>query len=271
MWNIASVKKSIMFDVLGVMDRANRTNDLESLKIDYSLLKQETVEKFDRIYKAAIYKKDFLAAALYVPEDKTERHETILFYLLIEQAFEMQGFSNIVRWIKETTLIDFGYKIIAMCLSTERVAVSVEFVKELINDKQVSIIDYLNRTRLPERIKFSIYSMIYEFEQFKKELIIYLEEIYEEVKGLYTEFIAIYKSGEVMLKLHLQQKGLFNFITASFKSKTEVDIKQRKHIIILSLIRLEYSWCKKSGQVIYHVRGLFFLQRMIHCDKFTIF
>ena len=59
-WSIATMKKSILFDVLGVIDMANKTSSSKQFAYDHSLLKEETVSKYKKIYKSAINQNEIL-------------------------------------------------------------------------------------------------------------------------------------------------------------------------------------------------------------------
>ena len=119
-WSIASVKKSILFDVLGVMDRANRIRTRRTLQFDYSLLKKETVEKYEELYKVARNRSEWFAAAFYVPKKKFHgARETVIYSYLIAKAFDWVSYNCLERWLKETGSEAIVYHIAAACLSNE--------------------------------------------------------------------------------------------------------------------------------------------------------
>ena len=49
------------------------------------------------------------------------------------------------------------------------------------------------------------------------------------------------------------------------------DEKKRKHVIVLSLVRLEWGWIKHAKSSLYYIKGLFAIQRIINDDGFCIF
>ena len=103
-WSIASVKKSILFDVLGVMDRANRIRTRRTLQFDYSLLKKETAEKYEKLYKEARNRSEWFAAAFYVPQKKFHgARETVIYSYLIAKAFDWVSYNCLEKWLKENT------------------------------------------------------------------------------------------------------------------------------------------------------------------------
>jgi len=115
-WSVASKKKSVLFDVLFVMDRANRIKSKEILRFEYSLLKAETVEKYDAIYKVAKNESDLMAAAFHVsPKKISSKHDIICEYLL-DKAVDMVSFNEMVKFLEKTTVEEIAYYIAATCL-----------------------------------------------------------------------------------------------------------------------------------------------------------
>ena len=122
-WSIASVKKSILFDVLGVMDRANRIRTRRTLQFDYSLLKKETAEKYEELYKVARNRSEWFAAAFYVPRRKySGERGTVIYSYLMAKAFDWVSYNCLERWLKETGSEAIVYHIAAACLSNEEKA-----------------------------------------------------------------------------------------------------------------------------------------------------
>lgn len=270
-WGVASKKKSILFDVLFVMDRANRIKEDEKSGHEYSLLKAETVKKYDAIYKTAINQSDLMAAAFYVSKYVEEgKHDTIIYTYLIDKALEMVSFNEMVKFLEKTTAEDVAYYIAAMCLSTKEKAVTREEVAEIVKQGDKSLIEALYHTVLPERIKMSVYLIVFNYDKFLSALISYMKKLHRYVNNLYTEYLAVYQHSKNNLIDFMNKKANRSCLLQDIKEKTN-DEKQRKHIIVLSLIRLEYNRVNHAKSTIDYNKGLFALQRTMQCSDFTIF
>ena len=270
-WSIASVKKSILFDVLGVMDRANRIYTKRALQIDYSLLKKETVEKYEKIYKVARNRSEWFAAAFYVPKRKFfgERGTAIYSYL-IEKAFDFVSYNCMEKWLKETGSETITYYIAAACLSNEERMISLEDVSQMAKGNGGKIIDALNKTDLPEKVRMSVYTIIYNHEAFLKKFLNYLKNVYEAVFDLYALFTDVCKYTRNALIKYLSENSEYSLMLWKIKDRF-LDEKKRKHVIVLSLVRLECGWIKHAKSSLYYIKGLFAIQRIINDDGFCIF
>lgn len=270
-WSIASVKKSILFDVLGVMDKANRIQVRRTLQFDYSLLKKETIEKYEELYKVARNRSEWFAAAFYVPKRKYfGERGTVVYSYLIAKAFDWVSYNCLERWLKETGSEAIVYYIAAACLSNEEKAISPEDVSQMAKGTGGKIIDALNKTDLPEKVKMSVYTIVYNHEAFLKKFLNYLKSIYEAVFDLYTQYAHVYKNTNKALGEHLRHNSEYSLMLWTIKDRF-CDGKKRKHIFIISLIRLECGSIKHMNCAIYYFIGVFAIQRIIHEKGFCIF
>ena len=118
MLEIASVKKSILFDVLSVIDRANKATKRNTLSFEFSLLKEETVKRYDKIYRIARNHKEMLAAAFYIPPKKPQEYRvTVLYEYLFDKAFEMVSVHELLEYIKQENGKTLIYYIAEKCIS----------------------------------------------------------------------------------------------------------------------------------------------------------
>ena len=272
-WSIATMKKSILFDVLAVIDRANRITAKKTIFFEYSLLKKETVKKYDKIYKASVNRDDILMAALYAPVKKPrEERFTVIYEYLIDLAFDMCSFADLIDWIKKSKRSDMAYYIAVKCLSTVENEVKTEDIANLVDVKDTEVIDFLHTFSIPEKIKMSIYMMIYYYEDFVQILIKYLNDVYELILSLYDDLYYVFHAVEDMLTEKLKDKKQRYQLLSAFAKKVLTDeFSRRKHIIVLSMIRLEYCWINHTIHSSYYVIGSFFIQRIVHNEAFVIF
>lgn len=271
-WSIATMKKSILFDVLGVIDMANKTSSSKQFAYDYSLLKEETVSKYKKIYKSAINQNELLMSAFFVPAKEHNKKLTVIYDCLIDLAFDMCSFADMITWIEESDRSEFAYSIAAKCLSTDENEVTVDVIAKLVGENDMKVIDFLHKFSIPENVKMSIYLMIYYYQDFVKTLIQYLKDVHALILELYDELYFVFHEVEFMLSERLKDKNQRYQLLASFAQKALTEeFSKRKHSIVLSLIRLEYCWMQYESKYNFYLVGLFFVQRIIHDDKFEIF
>ena len=270
-WSIASVKKSILFDVLGVMDRANRIHTKSALQIDFSLLKKETVEKYDKIYKVARNRGEWFAAAFYVPKRKySGERGTVIYSYLMAKAFDFVSYNCLEKWLKETGSEAIVYYIAAVCLSNEEKVISPEDVSQMAKGNGGKIIDALNKTDLPEKVRMSVYTIIYNHEAFLKKFLNYLKNVYEAVLDLYSLFTHVCKYTRDALIKHLSENSEYSLMFWETKDHI-LGTEKRKHVIVISLVRLECSWVKHAQRSLYYIKGILAIQRILNDDGFCIF
>ena len=272
-WSIATMKKSILFDVLAVIDRANRITAKKTIFFEYSLLKKETVKKYDKIYKASVNRDDILMAALYAPVKKPrEERFTVIYEYLIDLAFDMCSFADLIDWIKKSKRSDMAYYIAVKCLSTVENEVKTEDIANLVDVKDTEVINFLHTFSIPEKIKMSIYMMIYYYEDFVQTLIKYLNHVYELVLSLYDDLYYVFHAVEDMLTEKLKdKKQRYQLLSAFAKKVLMDDYVKSKHIIVISIVRLEYGWMKHTINSDFYIIGIFYIQRIIHDNQFVLF
>lgn len=270
-WGIASKKKSILFDVLFVMDRANKVKSSKMAGFEYSLLKAETIKKYDAIYKIAINQSDLLAAAFYASKYVEEgKHDTIIYTYLFDKALEMVSFNEMVKFLEKSTAEDIAYYIAAACLSTKDKVVTRNEVAEIVKQGDRNLIEALYRTDLPEKIKMSVYLIVFNFDKFLAALIAYMKKIHKYIQNFYGEYADVYYGTKKQFLEFMSYNKEHMLMMDEPKSRMN-DEKQRKKVMVLSLIRPEYSRIKHTKSILNYSKGIFALQRILHSNDFKIF
>lgn len=270
-WSVGSLKKSILFDVLFVMDRANKIKSKKVVGFEYSLLKAETVKKYDALYKVAINQSDLLAAAFHISKYKEKgKHDTIIHTYLFEKALEMVSFIEMTKFLEKITVEELAYYIAAECLSTKEKIVTKEEIGEIVKQGDRKLIEVLYKTSLPDKIKMSIYMMIFSYDKFLITLINYMKKLHKYVQNLYIEYSDVYQNAKKRVTDFMNEKSKRTHLIQDIKEKIN-DEKQRKHVIVVSLIRLEYSRITHTKSTIDYNKGIFALQRIMQSDGFVIF
>lgn len=271
MLEIASVKKSILFDVLSVIDRANKATKRNTLSFEFSLLKEETVKRYDKLYRIARNHKEMLAAAFYIPPKKPpEERVTVLHDYLFDKAFEMVSVHELLEYIKQKNGETLVYYIAEKCISDT--SYTREDIAKAVRESDFRIIEILNKSSMPEKVKMSVNMMLFQQKEFIDALIEYINYVHEYIRDIYVDYREVFDNFKSLLIERIKDKSKSsNLLTTMAMNRIVTDGIERKQIIILSLIRLEYSWIKHDEKKIYHIRGLFFWQRILHSSSFTIF
>lgn len=127
-WSIASIKKSILFDVLNVIDKANREKDYERITFEYSLLKRDTFLRYNNLFELAKEFDDSIAAVLYIPEnDKNINRLTILLTVFLDKAKEVNSFVDLIDSIETADEQEGAEPILRECLYSERKIIPEDF------------------------------------------------------------------------------------------------------------------------------------------------
>ena len=109
-------------------------------------------------------------------------------------------------------------------------------------------------------------------EEFIDALIAYINYVHEYIRDIYVDYREVFENFKSILIERFKDKSKSkNLLTTVVLNRIVTDGIERKQIIILSLIRLEYCWTEYNEKKIYHIRGLFFWQRILHSSSFTIF
>ena len=271
MWEIASAKKSILFDVLSVVDRANKATKRNTLSFEFSLLKEETVKRYDKLYRIARNHKEMLAAAFYIPPKKPqEERVTVLYEYLFDKAFEMVSVHELLEYIKQKNGETLIYYIAEKCISDT--SYTREDIAKAVRESDFRIIEILNKSSMPEKVKMSVNMMLFQQKEFIDALIEYINYVHEYIRDIYVDYREVFDNFKSLLIERIKDKSKSsNLLTTMVLNRLVTDGIERKQIIILSLIRLEYSWIKHDEKKMYHIRGLFFWQRILHSSSFTIF
>lgn len=271
MLEIASAKKSILFDVLSVIDRANKATMRNTLSFEYSLLKEETVKRYDKMYRIARNHKEMLAAAFYIPPKKPQEYRvTVLYEYLFDKAFEMVSVHELLEYIKQKNGETLIYYIAEKCISDT--SYTREDIAKAVRESDFRIIEILNKSSMPEKVKMSVNMMLFQQKEFIDALIEYINYVHEYIRDIYVDYREVFDNFKSLLIESFKDKSKSkNLLTTFVLNRIATDGIERKQIIILSLIRLEYSWIKHDEKKMYHIRGLFFCQRILHSSSFTIF
>ncbi|MFR1519354.1 MAG: hypothetical protein ACLSVG_11410 [Clostridia bacterium] len=91
------MKKSIMFDVLNVIDGACRENVEKYIENEYSLLKKDTYKHYDQLFSLARNYDDAIAAAMYIPEKEEGKNRwTVVYDGLLDIAIQVASFNDLI-------------------------------------------------------------------------------------------------------------------------------------------------------------------------------
>lgn len=272
-WSVASMKKSILFDVLNVVDGACRINSARDSWKEFSLLKKDTFDKYNRIFELARHYDDSIAAALYIPESESMDDDyTALFKgLVFNKAINFSSFDDLLTFIQNLDREVGSEYIMKHCLCMEHKIIPEDFIPIMIRSKDMLSISMLNDTNLPKLVKYSLTTLIFNYNEFLNKLISYLEKIYQEVVSIYFKYKEKYRYSSKLLKEYLKNNNAENLLLYDTQKLLLQNDMSRKYIVILSLLRLEYSLMTYDNNKALFIEGLFSIQRILHDINFKIF
>jgi len=271
-WSVASMKKSIMFDVLNVIDGACRENVEKYIENEYSLLKKDTYKHYDQLFSLARNYDDAIAAAMYIPEKEEGKNRwTVVYDGLLDIAIQVASFNDLIIYIENIDRTVNAEYIMKSCLSKEQKVIPEDFIPIMIHSKDMLSVSLLNDTKLPERIKFSLITLLFNYDEFLSTFVDYLKKVHDAVMDIYDTYKSSYKIMYKTTKEFLTVNNIEKFISFDSQIKIAKEEPRTKYIIVLSLIRLEYSRIIYEEQKAIYIKGLFSIQRTLHDSNFKIF
>ena len=157
------------------------------------------------------------------------------------------------------------------CLSKEQKVIPEDFIPIMIHSKDMLSVSLLNDTKLPERIKFSLITLLFNYDEFLSTFVDYLKKVHDAVMDIYDTYKSNYKIIYRTTKEFLTVNNIEKFISFDSQIKIAKEEPRTKYIIVLSLIRLEYSRIIYEEQKAIYIKGLFSIQRTLHDNNFKIF
>ena len=272
-WSIASMKKSILFDVLNVIDKANREKDYERITFEYSLLKRDTFLRYNNLFELAKEFDDSIAAVLYIPEnDKNINRWTVLLTVFLDKAKEVNSFMDLIDSIETADKQEGAEPILRECLYSERKIIPEDLIPAMIQSRDMYVVKLLDDTALPQEVKYSLATLLFNYSEFVKTLVAYLNKIHDAVGALYDQYKDSYRYTSRILRNYLESNNIEKLLPPSMQEHLlDVGVTSTKYVVVLLLIRLEYIRIVYEGRSALHISGLFYIQRMIHNNHFKIF
>ena len=247
------MKKSILFDVLNVIDKANREKDYERITFEYSLLKRDTFLRYNNLFD------DSIAAVLYIPEnDKNINRLTILLTVFLDKAKEVNSFMDLIDSIETADKQEGVEPIMRECLYSERKVIPEDLIPAIIQSRDMYAVKLLDDTALPQKVKYSLATLLLNYSEFMKTFVAYLNKIHDAVGALYDQYKDSYRYTSRTLRNYLETNHVENLLVQSTQEcLLEDKITRTKYVIILSLIRLDYNRVIYEERSALHISGLF--------------
>lgn len=273
-WSVASMKKSILFDVLNVIDSVSQQEASEYWLNENSLLKNTTFTKYTLVFETARIYDDAIAAAIYVPEKQSsndQQHTALYNGFMFETGSRFSSFDDLLNFIKNLDRENASEYIMKHCLCMEQKIIPEDFIPIIIRSKDMLSISQLNDTKLPKKIKFSLTTLIFNYKEFLEKLISYLNSVHEVVKKIYEEYKEIYKYTSRLTRDYLVSNDIEKFLLPEVQNEVSHSDQPKKYTVVLSMLRLEYSFFVNVRGKAIVITGLFFIQRILHDINFKIF
>lgn len=267
------MKKSVMFDVLNVIDKANREKDYDRITFEYSLLKRDTFLRYNNLFELAREFDDSIAAVLYIPEnDKNINRLTVLLTVFLDKAKESNSFMDLISSIETADKQEGAEPILRECLYSERKIIPEDLIPAMIQSRDLYVVKLLDDTALPRDVKYSLATLLLNYSEFVKTFVEYLTKIHDAVGALYDQYKDSYRYTSRTLKSYLETNHIEKLLPPSIQEHLlNAGVTSTKYVVVLLLIRLEYTRIVYEERSALHISGLFYIQRMIHNNHFKIF
>lgn len=272
-WNVASMKKSIMYDVLNVIDKANRQETQNYIDCDHSLLSKDTFDRYNRIFELAREYKDSIAAVLYVPEsDASIPRFTLLYSKLTEKLSHLASFADMLSYIESASREESMLHIMEACLQSEEDYIRNDLISQISKNKgEMLTVAMLNETKLPQKVKFSLVTLLFNYDGFLCDFIEYLTKLYNEIEIVYNWNKDVFRYASHLLKSYLAEHDVESLLMPEAQLQVFDGRERTKYTVVLSLMRLEYSREIYDFEKAVYIQGVFYIQRMLHDIDFKIF
>ena len=164
-WSVASDGTSIMYDVLTAIDLANKNKvGHPCIDMPHSLLKRQTFDQYSHIFDMARTYDDSISAAMLLCEDPIDKIKGVILYkMLLFQSVSFTSFEDLVLYLHTVDRATSSEKILRACLYSERAVIPEDAIPLLIESQNMFTVDLLNTTKLPQRIKFSLTTLLFNF------------------------------------------------------------------------------------------------------------
>ena len=270
-WTLESMNKSILFDVLSVIDQASKyQDDMAYLMSDFSLLKKDTIQMYMRIYEVAGKYDDAISSAMYIPVKNNPYNWTLLFDKLSMVSNNFNCFEDLITFLRTEDSIDSIQYFLRGCLREEQKIVPEEIIEKMIDTRDLMSISVFEKTHLPQKIKFSLSTLLLNYTEYIELLITFLSKVHTVVQEMYERYKPNYRYAVRTLKAYLDRDGMDKLLD-EYMWRIISEKKIKKYIIVLSLLRPEYADVIFGEKKLIMICGPLYVQRILHDEHFELF
>lgn len=272
-WNLASMRKSILIDVLNIIDRAHKPALRNVINDEISMLTPNAQRELDRIYNIVQSHDDILSALFYIPKSKRLVYiYTVAMRALSDMAVSLNSVEEFIEYIRSSGKHDVCEAILRNCVAAEYEDLT-DSAEDIIQEQMYNIsrnpVKYLDMTDLPVNVKFSLSSLLYDSDSFINSFASYIEKIHEAVTKLYAvhkkEFLYSYR----LIKDYLTLGNALPLMMPEFRQR--LGDTDRKYIFVIELVCLNSSGIFYDDDKVVCIKGLHAIQKELHVDKFKLY
>lgn len=242
-WDMASIRKSILIDVLNTIDRAHKLSLRRVIKEELSMISPEARIQFKELYKIVRTHDDILSSLFYIPKTKENVYRyTVIMLVFNDCTLALDSVRDFIEYIKNSEGSDIRAGILTHCIAAEYrdfIGESDEYLQELLYGITIQPVKYLNSTKLSIEMKFSLLSLVMNYESFIDAFVAYILKVYDAVSKIYAaykkEFIYSYR----LLKDSFSSGNILPIVQP--ETMRQLGNMERKFIFVLQLICLNYS------------------------------
>lgn len=270
-WTLENINKSIMFDVINVIDHVSRhKDDPSTITYKISLLKKNTIQLFEQVYKTAGEYDDSISSAMYIPHSESLHRWTLLYCSLYKDAINFNSFDDLVKFLRVSNPKENQMYILRGCLCEEQKTVPEDMLEMMIDTQDLISISILEKTHLPQKIKFSLTTLLLNYTEYIETLIAFLSKVHTVVKEVYEKYKTNYRYIVQMIKTYLNGSGADMLLDEDMRT-IAYEEKTKRYTIILSLLRPECTDITFEKKRIIMICGLLYVQRILHDEQFELF
>lgn len=210
---------------------------------------------------------------MYIPESQSPEDKYTVLYkgLVFDKMINFSSYEDLIKFIENLDRETGTELIMKYCLYMEQKAIPEDYIPSIIRSQNMFSISLFNDTKLPQKIKFSLATLIFNYKRFLSELVNYLNRIYEAVKDLYEKHRENYRYSSKLLREYLKVSSAEMLLSFDTQEKLFLSNTTRKYILVVSMLRLEYGLVAYDNNKAIFIKGVFSIQRILHDINFKIF
>ncbi len=261
-WAIASIRRSILFDVLNVTDRAHKPYADSMLDEELSLLKPGSRSDIRSIYKNALIYDNALSPLFHIPDIVDNIYNyTVMMLVFRSRAFRLHSFDEFRSYIQSGDMDGIRTEIL-MYFIRPYIPEHAADIDSFIFETALDPVKYLNSMDISPDAKFGLSFMFTDFDMFRDMLVKYFTRIYDAVSALYDLHGEAYIYYYRILRDHLRSCEELPFIFEY--TRAELGDMRRKYIYVPEMVCFTHNRVYSEDETVICADGLYKIQKELN-------